>query len=284
MDIQSGKKDKRLVQIITSIGKTPLSWQDWRCLHIELDEEGDKASFSGCIPLIQPLLQSYFKEIEGEVFFCENFQIHLFCKNVSKRALAQAGEQIRHIIEDETSLSSALAIYDLEQEGPLYVRRALKQEDESLSVSASAYADLYAFPDEKGAPDIGTFAVKTNKNRQGQTRVLLVEDDPVTRWMVRKSLKHDCDLVTAATANKSFSKIHSFQPDIVFLDIDLPDKNGREVLSWLMRNDPGLCVVMFSSNNNLDNIAEALEEGASGFIAKPFLKEQLLHYIQNHSG
>jgi DNA-binding response OmpR family regulator len=37
---------------------------------------------------------------------------------------------------------------------------------------------------------------------------------------------------------------------------------------------------MFSSNDHLDNIANSLEDGATGFIPKPFLKEQLLHYIQ----
>lgn len=89
--------------------------------------------------------------------------------------------------------------------------------------------------------------------------------------------------MTAPTAHQAFAKFQAFQPDVVFLDIDLPDKNGREVLSWIMHNDPGVTVVMFSSNSSLDNISQSIEEGASGFIAKPFLKESLLHYIRNHN-
>ena len=109
--------------------------------------------------------------------------------------------------------------------------------------------------------------------------VLLVEDDPVTRWLVRNALKENCDLATAPTANKAFSMYSSYQPDIVFLDVNLPDKNGYEVLNWVMRNDPGANVVMFSSQDSMDNITQALECGARGFIGKPFVKEQLLGYV-----
>jgi len=75
----------------------------------------------------------------------------------------------------------------------------------------------------------------------------------------------------------------TYQPDVVFLDINLPDKNGYEVLQWIMRNDPGANVVMFSSNDHMDNITDALDAGASGFIGKPFIKKQLLDYIQGNA-
>ena len=113
-------------------------------------------------------------------------------------------------------------------------------------------------------------------------KFLLIEDDPITRWMVRRTIKSECELLTASTANKAFSVFGSFHPDIVFLDIDLPDQNGKQVLQWLMANDPGICVVMFSSNNNLENITETLAGGASGFIPKPFFKQDLLHYIHSY--
>lgn len=116
-----------------------------------------------------------------------------------------------------------------------------------------------------------------------QAKVLLVEDDPVTRWMVRNALKHECDLATVSEGHKAFEMYASYQPDIVFLDINLPDANGYDVLEWIIHNDPGAAVVMFSSNDNLDNIASSMDQGARGFIAKPFLKEQLLHYIHNHA-
>jgi DNA-binding NarL/FixJ family response regulator len=60
----------------------------------------------------------------------------------------------------------------------------------------------------------------------------------------------------------------------------LPDKSGSEVLEWLMRNDPGVCVVIFSGSQNIQEISSALEEGARGYIPKPFVKEAMLNYIK----
>jgi len=114
-------------------------------------------------------------------------------------------------------------------------------------------------------------------------KVLLVEDDPVTRWLVRQTLKDNCDFATAQTANKAFSLYATYQPDFVFLDINLPDKDGYEVLNWIMRNDPGANVIMFSSLNNMDSITRALDMGAIGYIAKPFIKNQILDYVQGEA-
>lgn len=112
-------------------------------------------------------------------------------------------------------------------------------------------------------------------------RVLLIEDDPVTRWMVRKTLKRDCILATASSAGKAYAAYASYAPDVVFLDINLPDASGHDVLAWIMRNDPGAWVVMFTASNTAEDVSRALGGGARGYIAKPFIKEKLLEYVND---
>jgi two-component system chemotaxis response regulator CheY len=118
-------------------------------------------------------------------------------------------------------------------------------------------------------------------NLDHNTKVLLVEDDPVTRWLVRQALKNECHLATASTAYRALTLYMSWQPDLVFLDINLPDHNGLELLEWIIHRDPHASVVMFSSLNTADLIAKALKNGAQGFITKPFLKENLLDYVRD---
>jgi len=130
----------------------------------------------------------------------------------------------------------------------------------------------------------GDIAESVARHPVDAPRVLLVEDDPMTRFMVRKAIKNECELATAPEGNKVFSLYASYQPDIVFLDINLPDLNGYDVLEWIMDNDPGACVVMFSGNSDMDNIVSSMGYGAKGFVSKPFSKEKLLHYIHNHTG
>ncbi len=111
-------------------------------------------------------------------------------------------------------------------------------------------------------------------------RVLLVEDDPVTRWLVRVALKGTCVLMTAPDAGMAISSYHSYKPDLVLLDIGLPDCDGKELLSRLMRIDPGAYIVMFSSQNAAETIAETIEEGAKGYITKPFTNDAILQYVR----
>lgn len=117
--------------------------------------------------------------------------------------------------------------------------------------------------------------------------VLLIEDDPATRWLVRAALRDECTLSTVTSVDnymikyKALNKYMSLMPDIVFLDIELPPSSGKDILVNMLRADPKAYVVMFSSHDTEDNIRESLESGARGFIAKPFNKSIMLDYISD---
>ena len=117
------------------------------------------------------------------------------------------------------------------------------------------------------------------ENLKYDSRVLLVEDDPVARWQVRNAIKDHCIISTATTAALAMQKFIELKPNLVFLDIDLPDKDGRQILDWIMDISPRTVVVMLSSYDHPDIVQRTLEQGAQGFIAKPFQKQDLLRYI-----
>ncbi|MCF8495137.1 MAG: response regulator [Alphaproteobacteria bacterium] len=111
-------------------------------------------------------------------------------------------------------------------------------------------------------------------------RVLLIEDDRTTRHLVTAALQDHCELIDVPDASQGISAYNAFQPDIVFLDIELPDGNGQDLLTWMLRNDPGAFVVMFSGHSHRDNVIKSVETGAKGFVAKPFNPQHMLHFIQ----
>lgn len=110
--------------------------------------------------------------------------------------------------------------------------------------------------------------------------VMIVEDDPVTRRVVSQAFKENYAIISAQNAHEAVSNYLLHAPDVVFLDIGLPDANGFAVLKQIISCDPEAYVVMFSGNDYPDNIAQAFCEGAMGFVAKPFKKESLSHYIR----
>ncbi len=121
-------------------------------------------------------------------------------------------------------------------------------------------------------------AKKIRKARQPQ-HVMLVEDDALTRRIVASSLKDRFAVITAHDAHEAVANYLLFAPDIVFLDIGLPDASGFAALKQIIAIDPDAYVVMFSGNSYLDNVVKALTCGASGFVAKPFRQEKLHYYI-----
>ena len=111
-------------------------------------------------------------------------------------------------------------------------------------------------------------------------KALLIEDDRSTRRMVTAGLKSHCDLTEAPDASQGITLYNMLQPDIVFMDIELPDGSGQDLLRWILRNDPGAFVVMFSAHYDTDNIIQAADIGAKGFISKPFDLKKMLHFIK----
>ena len=111
-------------------------------------------------------------------------------------------------------------------------------------------------------------------------RVLLIEDDRLTRRMVAASLKDHCDLVEAPSASQGITAYNALMPDLVFMDIELPDGDGQRLLDWMTRNDPGAFVVMFSGHHDTDNVMRSIDSGAKGFVSKPFDLNKMLHFIK----
>lgn len=121
----------------------------------------------------------------------------------------------------------------------------------------------------------------TNKKRAAHEKpcVLLVDDDATTRHIVSRALKNEYPMVTAGSVAEAIEKHLLLTPDIVFLDIDLPDCDGFKLLSYIKAYDPHCRVVMFSSNGYVDNRLKAFAAGAVGFVKKPFKRDAFDRYI-----
>ena len=71
-----------------------------------------------------------------------------------------------------------------------------------------------------------------------------------------------------------------YAPDIVFLDIELPDISGHQFASAIRKIDPGAFIVMLTRNNYMGDVTRAKEAGVKGFIVKPDIKQKIFDSIQ----
>lgn len=110
--------------------------------------------------------------------------------------------------------------------------------------------------------------------------ILVVDDDQLSRTLVGNVLSKDFKITYAKDGAEALDEYLICAPDVMFLDIGLPDISGHEVLECLFQIDPDAYVIMFSGRKDKENIIRALETGAQGFVGKPFTRNKLFEYIQ----
>ena len=100
--------------------------------------------------------------------------------------------------------------------------------------------------------------------------ILVIDDDKLTRWSLAKILaRFGCRVREAASAAEGLAKAGESPPDLVLLDMRLPDADGVSVLQGLRRSLPELPVVMMSANPTQERVQRARRLGARGFLPKP---------------
>ena len=109
-------------------------------------------------------------------------------------------------------------------------------------------------------------------------RVLIVDDASFMRMYIKNMLaNYDFEVVgEAENGVMAIEKYKELQPDIVTMDITMPEMDGLEALREIKKIDPGASVVMVSALGQEARMKEAIIYGAKGFIVKPFKEEMLI--------
>ena len=111
-------------------------------------------------------------------------------------------------------------------------------------------------------------------------RVLIVEDDKNIRKFIQTILEaNDYDVIVTETGKEAYSLITSRCPDVVILDLGLPDMDGMKILKEV-RAWSNMPIIVISARSEDSDKIEALDSGADDYITKPFSVEELLARIR----
>jgi CheY-like chemotaxis protein len=109
------------------------------------------------------------------------------------------------------------------------------------------------------------------------TRVLICDDEPLLRQLMRVALLGDYDFEEAATVDEAIERAGSFRPDVALVDVMMPGGSGLEIVRHL-KSEPDLshahCIVI-SAFSGEDDRRQASDAGAEAFVAKPFDPDEL---------
>jgi two-component system cell cycle response regulator len=116
--------------------------------------------------------------------------------------------------------------------------------------------------------------------REEKGKVLIVDDAPDTLEIIQKLLHYEGYAVTvASTGEEGIKKVEAEKPEVVLMDINLPGMDGTEALRRIRGINPFQCVIMLTAFATVDNAIQALKEGASDFVKKPFENDHLIHIV-----
>lgn len=117
-------------------------------------------------------------------------------------------------------------------------------------------------------------------------KILIVDDAAFMRMMIKDTLKKNGyeNLIEAADGELAVQSFKAENPDLVIMDITMPNKNGLEALKEIKQIDPNAKVVMCSAMGQESMVVEAIRSGAKDFIVKPFKADRVLKTVQGILG
>jgi two-component system, chemotaxis family, chemotaxis protein CheY len=117
-------------------------------------------------------------------------------------------------------------------------------------------------------------------------RVLVVDDAAFMRKMVSDALNSGGHEIVGEAANgaEAVERFQELRPDVMTLDITMPEKDGLTALKEIIAVDPGAKVIMCSALGQESKVLESIKLGAKDFVVKPFQADRVLSAIDKALG
>ena len=115
-------------------------------------------------------------------------------------------------------------------------------------------------------------------------KILVVDDEALARERLLRllgKLQPDAQCLQAGGGEEALALVAEQAPDLLLLDIRMPEMDGLEVLEKIFEEEGDAQVIMISGHGNIDNAVEAIKKGAYDFIEKPLDLNRLLITIRN---
>lgn len=115
------------------------------------------------------------------------------------------------------------------------------------------------------------------------TRVLLVDDHPMAREGMKDILKEDPAFIIAGeadTGEAALKQVEALTPDLILMDIHLPDMNGMEATRRIKENYPYVKIVMVTVSDDIVDLFESIKYGAQGYLLKHMEHDTWIPYLK----
>lgn len=247
----------------------------------QLEGMSKEEMFVQLLTLFHQVQNSY----TAQIFICSDRDTFIFISDLAREQFSAFLDEFVVAIGKKDFARKA-EIYEVGRDFDMLNARAKEKAAQAEAVVAEAQrkgqleqARLLVEEMEQVNPAmLQTF--QSRRAERGGKQILVVDDDQLCRSMASNALGKRYSCSVAKNGKDALREYILLAPDVLFLDIGLPDINGFDLLEHLFTVDPHAYVIMFSGRKDKENILKALEMGAQGFVGKPFTGNQLLEYVR----
>ncbi len=231
--------------------------------------------------------REYLADVDVQIYLCADGDVfllahtlpgkaaRLFMESIATQCSASNAADIAAIYQLAQQMSAVRFHVDAKQERTRAKLAAVEEQTQIQKNMRTRQAILN--PDVKAQE---TENIATRRRQRLAPELMLIEDDSFSSRLVSNVLQRQYHLTILEDTFMALRTYVRLAPDILFLDIGLPNVTGHELLERILALDPDACVVMLSSSADRVNVMRAMEKGAKGFIAKPFTREKIMQYVE----
>lgn len=265
----------------------------WRCLTTKLNMD------LYLDPYAQRIALNYiesnhkaFDVFDFSFYWLRTGHIYLIFQGKMQKANEEFDKFLSFVCEGEESIKPEYHLYEMgSQMG--WVEDSLEEAEEQIKIEEEEARKFKEEQKKKFDVFAGIYPEKEKykhqyKNSERAMRIkpllLLVEDERMTRSFVEALLQPYCEIVMAETLDAGRRLYDKIWPNLVFMDIELPDGDGQTLTKEIYKKDPNAHIIMVSANISVQKLQECHDIGVKGFIAKPVTsdKDRLLSMVHQY--
>lgn len=258
-----------------------------RCFYLAFSQSTmpSQIVFDRFIKLLQEVPNSYL----AQVYICQDNDIFILMEGFMQRQFMDFLLRLSEAMDTEDIIGLAkifeikrdwAELEDMCQAKIVLIEKENQEREDALRDERhqKMLHDMMAGLDQDKVASLGA-----RRLEHRAPSILIVDDDQLSRTLAGNVLREDYTPYFARDGHEAITEFVNNAPEVVFLDIGMPDISGHDVLDCIFQIDPDAYVIMFSGRKDKANMLRAFKSGAQGFLGKPFTREKLYQHVkQSH--